>query len=1616
MLLRAFCILSLVVGLTLADTHYDIRVHLKTICKQDLYLASHEQTYDDVYKRLTLKFQEVLGTPDVSLNLYDFAIAGTELNLPTVMFHAELTLKNDVKRDVIIEKVLASGELVLPYIAPIKTPSAPSLFNTRLSSYFELEVTDCVNGGVLLPNATCVCPSYFTGTNCSRIVCEHQGVPIRGECYCPPGYVGKHCETLPILPVSKSSFDFSNKSFVLVLHNSLTMAQKMNDIATYLYELKDKTEVLSQYFDFVLVTFAKDGYSLIHTVHQAQNIDRFIDYFVGTSVVNADARQPVLTQTVHALLHEGFVLPKSNVFVVSDALASDSFSTSNREDNTNPENLLLKSTLHWQHSIHVILADKSKNEPHPSNPGASLDALKRASHRSNGEFVRLPYAKNTVSTALKIIVEAQHKANTVALAREKTDASGQLQLSIKENGYVYLIVYGDVTVIAGAVQLSPEFSTNQFSLYKVESNRSSIKFTSNNNSTWGYRAVAKSDSAVSTAFTSEELTEATANYATQGLPNMAVVRPLNLDVDTITTKMLSTDSNVIAETQYNKRVIDSNFPYVAKKTVECTPGPLLLQVEIKTKSGDNFVSLIPSFCFEPVHHQTNDIPDCHNGRYDQSTQTCICKPFYSGKYCEDVKCANYGEVNPFPGNGQNLCSCEPGFEGQFCERMTCAEQSPFPESHNRTLIVILQRTFSQAIYNAPIRDGINNVLKKANNFDEFVLTTYANTLKDKQQIVKTQYYNNSAEFINDLDAKNIQYLMSKPGDQGSLDAIKQTLSVDINNVNKNLVLVFTDSPAKKDDQLIKQLKATALNRVSEIHVISTSEYADGESCLEQNDQDSYRDLTLSTGGFFIHNCGDKPSEVKDFVESFVATSQRLQISNRKIADDCSKEQLKFSVSDQTNHRVIFVESYEADNVDINLSAADASTGHVVQKVTKLGRVTVFKASKLSQTTYNVIISSSKSGKCHVQVGQESDFEVLFGYSVNPSFDNTNATAQFGAPLHPVVYVSSQLQSTVDVEFSVPEVNGYTEVGSLREEGCTYDYYFDHPFSCSESDKSFEAIVKVSTSDNVTIERSVLAYCNAPDTKCLHGGKEENGKCSCSPQYSGEFCENPICQNGGISAETVCNCLEGFKGEFCELTQCTKWNFLDSHDVQDFEHKTVSFVVYENQPDYNKILSEEIDQFVEGLGQTRTFKHFNLVTFNKNSATNVVNTISSRRFVDVFKKELQNSTSDDTAKVTQALLGVKLAAQASLYKPSIVYLITSKNTAIQSAIETLDALSEGGVQVNVILIDDNGSVDKFGNLQYFTHISYATSGRFIKLDKSNVRGLLKDYLHKIVYENALIEDKQTKDCTTQFSVDFPVESRNSWYSVVVSGTGARDNVELWNGQTKADINSYVKIKDQNSIVAIIPKSSYSPGPKTLKVKTTSGKCSVQIRSSSELHTDLGFTINPHNDFPNERPSFLGSKNHSTLITLKIGNALYKNHQVTPEKLTLISRDLNTVVDTQLNEASIGLRDPNRCAHQFITPLIAVPQGNYDLTKAPFLVKVNGKDENGNQFQRIKSYFPEKLDCKNGQFQEEHGYCQCDDNYYGDECQIPRCQHGGIIDLTVCNCPSGYFGKYCEKQID
>lgn len=113
--------------------------------------------------------------------------------------------------------------------------------------------------------------------------------------------------------------------------------------------------------------------------------------------------------------------------------------------------------------------------------------------------------------------------------------------------------------------------------------------------------------------------------------------------------------------------------------------------------------------------------------------------------------------------------------------------------------------------------------------------------------------------------------------------------------------------------------------------------------------------------------------------------------------------------------------------------------------------------------------------------------MAIGFTPNPSLDEGTQTIMFAKRSHPVVYLATQFQSTAKVELSVDDDSKYNEVAVMRNDNCTYEYYFLKSFTCSSNPGPFNIQLTLTTEDGIYVERALSSYCEKASVQCFNGG-------------------------------------------------------------------------------------------------------------------------------------------------------------------------------------------------------------------------------------------------------------------------------------------------------------------------------------------------------------------------------------------------------------------------------------------------------------------------------------------------------------------------------------------------
>ncbi|KAK6034996.1 hypothetical protein COOONC_27500, partial [Cooperia oncophora] len=149
---------------------------------------------------------------------------GIVAGIPTAVFHGYLTTPSSLSREQIITQVTESDDLKLYYLSKIGRLPSTSVDEELPAVY------NCSNGGILLPNTTCVCPPFVSGPQCDIISCQNFGILDKGRCTCPPGFYALNCEARGCLPSVEANLDTSRQSFILVLSLRSSMGYDLHQL------------------------------------------------------------------------------------------------------------------------------------------------------------------------------------------------------------------------------------------------------------------------------------------------------------------------------------------------------------------------------------------------------------------------------------------------------------------------------------------------------------------------------------------------------------------------------------------------------------------------------------------------------------------------------------------------------------------------------------------------------------------------------------------------------------------------------------------------------------------------------------------------------------------------------------------------------------------------------------------------------------------------------------------------------------------------------------------------------------------------------------------------------------------------------------------------------------------------------------------------------------------------------------------------------------------------------------------------------------------------------------------------------------------------------------------
>uniref|UniRef100_A0A0N5B941 EGF-like domain-containing protein n=1 Tax=Strongyloides papillosus TaxID=174720 RepID=A0A0N5B941_STREA len=1573
------------------------------------------------------------------LDIVDVELSGLSKESPdTVIFTGQIYIDNNLNRDDIIDKINKNGPLTIFKLSRASeyTYLHKGRIQNNLDSYvFEdqlLTFGTCQNGGILLPNNTCECKDYFTGSNCQKVTCLNSGISTaNGRCICPPGFISPHCGPIALTQPTQYSFDFTDKSFIYVINLRDSMSEDIQYIILNTKDLLANTTTIT-FKNFILTTYVSNS-NLLYNFMQSKtytSLNDFITALEAITFVYGDLEQPTLSAISNTLSTQTTLKSRSNMIVYCDSVStmSTGYNISQVATNSLEYNITLAS-VNWNIRVYF-----------------SLTIYARIASASFGQFFDFTSSKANVVSFSSQVLPYLLPTDVIAYGSEVSQTSFRLFLNTSDDNINLMIVGG-----GQLVNQSPITTVSSVSIYTL-SKADYVSLDFQTTGTIDYSIFGQIKNTIVPGFTAiTGAPHSDVDIYSFNLINEFPMKPVmygnNIASSTMalqSTSQNSVTSNLGSSTPRNSQQLGM-FNYIFTNQISsCTIGNNIINVQyIDSTSNSVYTRIFPTLCLKPYDPSLVPITCQNGGTVNAQGNGCICAPSYVGNFCQTPLCYNGGSVNRYPTGTNDQCLCVDGFSGIHCEKDSCdGQQNPtnFDVSH-KTMTIVMANVSSQAYLSPIISTAIQEYMVLANNLNpsyitQFVLTTYSNITDivsgNSSATTNSEIYTSYGDLIDRIITN--KFPISPSASQNSIEGLHAAVSLDIKYNMRSVLFWFVDqfTVNSQNDALYQETQMIAIANQIPINIIYSKPYnPDSTSnisiCASGNNdvKNKISQLAYTTGGVILDLCTlSNTTNIQNLFTTFGQLSYNVENVYQTNLQQCNNNQVTKLSFSSTDKKFVLISSNTQDSVTLSVSDSNGIPQQVNSSISTTPNIFLFDVSSLQKNTpYTFSVTSQNQAPCMITIMEQSDISTFMAFTKSVAINYDHATPDFGIPYHPVIHLSTTYsnQSTIELSDVIKTSTGaYDNVGFLRPSTCSYNYFYDPLYACKVTNSPFYLTATVSTvispTETLTVQRSILSYCKGPPSGgCLNNGVLNNGTCVCPYNYIGQYCEKPLCYNGGTSIQNQCQCPKNYFGTFCQYVGCDAINYKTLSDVNKFSYNTIIFVI-ENTNDsinMNSDLIANIPTFINTITQNNDAKEFVLITVDDINNNNIIVTPDPSYFVDILTKTLSTPSSPSSGQDVKTISGLQAALQYSLYKPTIIYVFTTNGASDKSNVYTAASkIGDAFVQINYVYVPKTNigtpSIPQSTKYMYTQLLSYGSGGRLIPINSGgDLSSLILNYLPSTVREDGIVEDKYVDDASTSLTkLFFPVENQTEWFTISITGKDVNNasTLNVYNGngvlvspqqyETLVSTNGYVVIK-----ISRISFTRYYPGQWKVAAQTSSGPLRIQVRISSAVFVKIGFSGTQTNDFVNRLPGHIPYN-------------MFMNSGIFLESARVYSVVMDKEATTDITMFAFNQRNPDTCSNQYVSPQVTIPKLSIPNV---MMVQVNGQDQYAQSIQRLFFFTPSQINCVNGAL-DANGFCQCNSpEFTGIDCNTIICNNGGTSDGPVCYCPPGYWGDLCEKML-
>uniref|UniRef100_A0A914X2I4 EGF-like domain-containing protein n=1 Tax=Plectus sambesii TaxID=2011161 RepID=A0A914X2I4_9BILA len=743
------------------------------------------------------------------------------------IFFAKLTFNQVHDRSTIIQLFRARSDILLLSLSDREMIFEDEITRKNVEqmlSQLESRQNNCQNGGVQLQDNTCACPNYFTGDFCEQRVCLNGGYTIASypRCVCPPGYHGLHCEPLPCSPATQFTFDFQQKTLVVVFEARDSMAIDLQGLISALSSVTNffQTNRPGYYDSYQITTVVQPDTNpgiIKQTIWYRSSSD-FLSSLQNVVLLSGNCNQPILTGILDAIQHSPYTHAKSPYFIFVDALASD----------IDMEEQVRTAALAWGVQLFFITSQL------PSS-GCSLDIADpgfqvylNLARATQGEVIQLQYNKADVESLVNLVVPLLYQETTIAAANYAAcPANGKSDNFTVDSSATELLIFstGGAFLLSNGKPLTPQNTSGDLNIFSMPTSTNNVEVQSVSSGNCGYRVFVQSTNSILVSYTPNPSIDSYSTIMTAGLPFSAVARSTTVPLPTNLSLAFFNDDDETPLFTPNfsltmQRSTDCIFPTLFEAWSSCAPGPLNVKLYAQVPGIGSIERVYPGYChdFQLVPTTTASPITCQNGGTPLA-HACGCPQYFGGKFCEIIQCINGGIMKYAP-DGTSYCSCQLGYTGLHCEMLTCNETSSSVlggsnDATHRDLSVVILNRISMASYQSEWRYGFENFTgwydaNQPNYFDNYYITTFiakANSSGFVYNIINKLPFTTSAAFRSQIRGLGLTVSTVTTG-QPVLSAIQRTIVDNSGNIaikKRSPMFIFVDDEPS-DVYLLRSLE------------------------------------------------------------------------------------------------------------------------------------------------------------------------------------------------------------------------------------------------------------------------------------------------------------------------------------------------------------------------------------------------------------------------------------------------------------------------------------------------------------------------------------------------------------------------------------------------------------------------------------------------------------------------------------------------------------------------------------------------------------------------------------------------------------------------------------------